>query len=191
MKFSLEQSHSYGLPENKTKLPKIIAVVGVVLLLLAMLFVIVPVTQVVWEPKSRLLVDKTVTVSFLLGHLEPLIYFPSSPKIMRNLRIQGYVKCVSGGVFNLDIKNGKTYASAYGVAEEYFEFSVEPEELQSGLWLSVKLIAPPVTEVLIHVEAHWEERTYTHVLTGIALAGRLAFFGILLLIIALILYTTQ
>lgn len=169
-------------------LPKILAILGITLLVLGLVFVFVPATQEVWKPKSYLLVSKTTNLSPYTKHQEFLTYLFLTSEGVRNLKVQGTIKSVEEGTFSFEITNGEVYVKAEGVPEKSFEFPVEPEELRNGLWLK---IAPGNTKVSIRIEATWEQKSYAHVLGGLILGGLLGFFGFILLIVAFIIYVIR
>jgi len=169
----------------KMNLPKVLAIVGVILLIIGLVFAFVPVTQEVWQEKSYLLASETTEISPYIGHQELLTYLFLSPEDVRNLKLQGTLKSIEGGNFSFEVTDGELYFKAENVSEKSFEISVEPEELTNGLWLKIK---PANVTVSTHIEAIWEQRTYSHVLGGLLLGGILGFFGFILLIAALVVY---
>lgn len=166
---------------------KVVVALGVVLLILGALFMFAPASQEIWEPKSILLISATKDVS-LIGSQELLAHYFLLPGNVRELKLRGYVKLVEGEPFSFEITNGEVYVGARGVSERSFEFPVQPEELRDGLWLR---IYPAKAKVSVRVEASWEERTYAHVLGGVVLGGLLGLLGVVILIVALILYVVR
>jgi len=167
------------------KLPKLLAVLGIVLLVMGTIVALAPATTEVWKPKSYVLISETRDISEWIGYSTLLTYFFFEPEDIKNLKIQGYVKEVEGKPFSFEITNGKTYVKANNVPEKDFEFSVEPEELKNGLRLKIE---PADVKVSIYAKALWEEKTYAHVFGGLLLGGFMWFLGIIILIAAFIAY---
>jgi len=167
------------------KLPKILAIIGLALLILGIVFFFLPATQEVWEEKSHVLLSETTDVSPIIGCSRMLTYLFLDPEDVRNIKIIGYVEKVSGNNFSFKITDGKVYIEVDNVARYDFNFTVEPEELRDGLWLKIE---PTETKVSIYAKATWEEKTYAHVLGGMVLGGMLGFFGLVALIAAFVLY---
>jgi len=170
------------------KPPKILAIIGLVLLILGVMFFFFPATQEVWKEKSHVLLSETIDVSSIIGCSRMLTYLFLDPEDVRNLKITGYVEKVTGNNFSFQITDGKVYVEADNVMRYDFDFIVEPEELTDGLWLKIE---PTETKVSIYAKATWEEKTYAHVLGGMVLGGILGFFGLVALIAAFVLYLVR
>ena len=174
------------------RLPKLLAIIGMVMLILGAITTFSPATVERYESKSYVLASETVEVSPWFGYRTFLTYFFLNPEDVRNLKVQGYVKGVEGGPFNFEITDAKTYVKAERVLEKSFEFPVEPEELRDGLHLKIepatKALLGPSSRVSIYAKATWEEKTYAHVLGGLIVGGALGFFGIAMLVAALVTY---
>ncbi|RLF00137.1 MAG: hypothetical protein DRJ59_07425 [Thermoprotei archaeon] len=120
------------------RLPKILVIAGLIFIAIGAIVALVPITQEVWEPKSKVLVDKATTVYAGAEHTWPLTYLFLRPENVRDLVVRGYVEEKKGRPFDLKIENGKVYVEATNVSGRHeFEFSPTPEELEEGLKLRV------------------------------------------------------
>ena len=120
------------------RLPKILVIMGLIFITIGAIVALVPIIQEVWEPRSKVLVDKTATVYAGDEHTLPLTYSFLRPEDVRDLVVRGYVEEVEGRPFDLEITNAKTYVKAENVPGRHeFKFSLAPEELTKGLTMRI------------------------------------------------------
>ena len=120
------------------RLPKALAIAGVVLIILGIITVLSPTAQEIWESESKLLLSGTDSI-YAEGKREWLLMYPFlRPKDVRNLVVRGYVEEKLRRPFDLELANSKVYVEATNVSGRHeFEFSPTPEELEEGLKLRV------------------------------------------------------
>ena len=166
-------------------IPKVLAIIGVLVLLIGVLTI--PITREVWETKSKLLESETVELSpFGYERILTAPYF--EPENVRNVRIIGYVRKVSGEDFTFEITDGRVYLRAENVSEREFNFPIDPEEFEESLWLRIE---PAKSKVSVYVRAVWEERSYFYSIGGLFLGAFLILLGVILIIASIIAHVAR
>ncbi|MBS7633306.1 hypothetical protein KEJ15_06795 [Candidatus Bathyarchaeota archaeon] len=133
------------------KVPKIMAIIGIVVIVLGLVIAIVSTTTEVWNPKSDTLAREVATV-YSQSHYWPLLRPQYIPEESRNLMINGYVEGLKGRTFDLYVFNKvnyelwkagaayKAYLEAINVTSHSFSMPVRREDVGEGLRLVVSNI---------------------------------------------------
>jgi len=141
--------------------PKILAVIGLAVIVLGAVAVFIPPVWEVWNPKSETLVKEVATV-YPRWHYYPLALAPYIPQESRNLVVSGTVKELKGYTFDFYAFNKinyerwraeapyEAYLQVKNVSSYSFSFETTREDLNEGLYLVVLNIyaREPVTESL-------------------------------------------
>jgi hypothetical protein len=124
--------------------PKILTIIGLLIIILGVAFAVFPLTTEVWTPKSSPLVEEVSTV-YAQSSYYPLALSPYIPKESRRLVINGTVESLKGHTFDLCILNKvnyekwkanapyEVYLQAKNVSSRSFSFTATKEDLDDGL----------------------------------------------------------
>jgi len=126
------------------RVPKVFAIIGLVVIILGMALAVIPTTIEVWIPKSGTLTEDIATVHPQLDYY-PLALAPYISQESRNLEVNGTVKELKGRTFDFYVFNKvnyerwkaeasyETYFQAENTSSCVFSFAATREDLSAGL----------------------------------------------------------
>lgn len=171
-----------------TKKGFIVLVLGMTLLIFALLCTFIPSLQGVWESKEKvILYVKEVSISPFVEYKILLTFNFTQPGNIKDLTVDGIIESRVMKPFTFEIADGKVYfKDVTPRVRRYFWFSIDPRELESGVWL--KIISQEDNVIHIVVLASWNEKVYSYIFGETVVRWFMGFVGLILIIFSLVKY---
>ena len=183
------------------RIPKIIFIIGLVILVIGILIAIALPASVTWEPKTKALcTDEIIEVSEYekYDYYRPYFAFIVSFGETKDFEVEGSIEEVSDYKFNFYIfdetdydlwkadRPHKSYFEAENVTSITFSFLLTNKEVVNDLYFVVENPEPYESDRVARLTAtvNWKEKAIiTRIVGGLILGGIIAFIGLVLIIV--------
>jgi uncharacterized membrane protein len=174
--------------------------VGLVLLFIGIANAVLSASVERWEHKEQTFLERVLTVPAGLS-LFPTESFLSLPEESKDIVVNGTVKELHGGTFNLYVFNSRNYqlwqanmpyqayVEAKNISSYSMTFSPSREDVKYLIYfvaVNKNSVPGPDISVEYSIKISWDEKIHVHALSGLVLGSLFGGIGFLLIIVSYI-----